>query len=302
MLEKVKGQDEGVYYLRRVVDGQLKLPLLLVGEPGVGRFLSVQEAAKEIFDDPSQSKQIDLGIHPDFCVVRSGGSDIKADAIRDLIHEVNFQPSRAPLKILVVDGVDRMSDAASNALLKTLEESPPRVRFFLLAEDADQVIPTILSRCVLVRYRKLPEDLVLSMMPDGKDALVYSRIADGSIGRAILYSGTGRLTLRDAMFSLFRLATSKDLPGMFAVIDSLGNDIELGIRFFEQIFRDLLMVPRAACLYNPDLQTELSKLKPMFKTSQLTALRVELQGLQVSLRRNVNVAFHFKTALASVFA
>ncbi len=302
MLEKVKGQDEAVYYLRRVVEGKLTLPLLLVGGPGVGRFLSVQEATKEIFDDPSQSKQIDLGVHPDFCVVRSGGSDIKAEAIRDLIQEVNFQPSRAPLKILVVDGVDRMSEAASNALLKTLEESPPRVRFFLLAEDADQVIPTILSRCVLVRYRKLSEDLVLSMLPSSDSALVYSRIADGSIGRAILYSGTGRLTLRNAMFSLFKLAASRDLPGMFAVVDSLGDDVELGIHFFEQIFHDMLMSPRQARLYNPDLQEEISKLKPLLKEKQLAALRVELQGLRVSLRRNVNVAFHFKTALASVFA
>lgn len=214
MLSNVQGQDEGVRFLRRVVDGALSDPLLLVGTEGVGRRYSVHEAAKEAFcggeeDDCFHCVQIDRGAHPDFVEIRpQDGKEIGVDAIRSVVNQAYSFPVTAKLRFFLIDGVDRMTPAAANALLKTLEEPPRMGRFFLLAEESSRVLATIRSRCGLVRYRPLAEDFVVASLArfekDGTKALVYARLAEGSLGRAVQLRGSGRLTLRDQVLSILQ--------------------------------------------------------------------------------------------------
>ena len=255
MLSDVRGQDTGIHYLRRVVDGHLKSPLLLVGEEGVGKRFAVLQTTKEIYCDGTrkdgcqcgQCAQLDAGIHTDFYMLApDGDKDIGVDAIRDLVSTAGVYPTTAPRKILVIDGADRLTNAAANALLKTLEEPPPTVRFFLLAESPARVIPTIRSRCGLVPFHALPEALILSVLQrfesDPTKALVFARLGDGSVGRAVRYWGSGRLTLRDKTFSLIRLALERDIAGLFSAVDSMEKELPQVLRFLSYILHDLLMI------------------------------------------------------------
>ena len=209
MLADVRHQTEAVRYLRRFVDGALTSPVLLVGASGVGRRFSVQQAVSEAFCMGERAPKCDCyscltiiqGTHPDFVTLTADSKDIGVDAVRDLTAKARDYPSVASMRCFLIDGADRFTVPAANALLKTLEEPPAKSRFFLISETSEQVLPTIRSRCGQLRYNRLPEAFVLSVLlqyeHDDAKALVYSRMGEGSAGNAIQYWGAGRLSLRE---------------------------------------------------------------------------------------------------------
>lgn len=304
MLANVHGQPEGVAYLQRVVEGAFTLPLLLCGEQGTGRRFSVLEAAKALFE-PSQHYALDHGAHPDFRVLEGeDGKDIKVDSVRDALDAAHALPAWAPLKFFVVDGADRLTDAAANALLKTLEEPPSKARFFLLAERIERVIPTIRSRCAVVSYRRLSERFILSKLvqitEDETKALVACRIAEGSLGNAVRCLVSGQLTLRDEVVAILSLTTRKDLFAVFSAVNDLGDNLSLGLRFLSQLLRDLLLVVRTPeRVLNVDIVDALRRLREQLGEAKILGLLAELRELRKRAESPINVAFHVKAALAS---
>lgn len=314
MLENVQGQEEGVEHLRRVVNGSSTSPLLLVGPKGVGKRYSVLEAIKEVFKETQteeacpQCYQLNKGLHPDFRYITSTeGKDIKVDDVRKMLAEAVIRPSRAPWKALVIDGADCMTPASGNALLKVLEESPDTVRFFLLAEDKQRILPTILSRCVEARYRRLPESFVVKKLceltSDSTKALVYCRLSGGSVGRAAKLLGSGRLGVRDRMIGLLKTGTTGDLPKLVKAVDDIGSDLSLGLLFLEHIVYDLVMLPHSTTfLSNLDIVSDLRNLREDMGEGRISKLRSELTEVLPRRRGPYNLAFNVKSMMASVFS
>jgi len=133
--------------------------LLLLGPPGLGRELAAVEAAA-LMTCPEQAgpwcdcpscRRVRAGSHPDVAAVlpAAAGRAIKIDQIRKVVDDAPGRPYEACRRVWIVDGVEAggMGSEAANAFLKTLEEPPEHVRFLLLAESADAVLPTIRSRC-----------------------------------------------------------------------------------------------------------------------------------------------------------
>lgn len=316
MLSEVVGQEEGVYFLRRVVEGHYTSPLLLVGDEGVGRRFSALHAVKEAFCSGTKEKgcgcidclQLDKGIHPDLTVVLpEGEKDIGVDVVREIIGQSDNAPVMAPHRMFIIDGADRLTAAAANAFLKTLEEPSPRVRFFLLAESNDRVLPTIRSRCGRVAYRTLPQSFVLSVIQqyesDPAKALVYAMMGEGSVGRSIRYWGSGRLGLRDRVFSLLQLALAGEPATFFPSIDALSKDLPLGLRFLEQILHDVLMAPLDPTrLINSDIAEGIAQVRSAKPLSVWVKLSRGVKGVSDRYRRTrINLAFHVKTLFAETF-
>jgi DNA polymerase-3 subunit delta' len=317
MLAEVQGQEEGVRFLRRVVEGKLTSPLLFVGDEGTGRRFSVVQAIKELFCSGTREKgcpcvdchQLDQSMHPDFTSLSvPDDKDIGVDAIREIVANADNAPLMAPLRCVLIDGVDRMTIPAANALLKTLEEPPQSLRFFLLAESDDRILPTIRSRTGKVSYRSLPEDFVLSVLQrhehDHAKALVYARMSEGSIGRAIRYWGAGRLGLRDRVVSLLQLALGGDVAGFFPSIDGFSQDLPLALRFLEQLLHDILMVAYVPDrLIHQDLSEGLAKLAGSRTFKVWSKFAVGLKAVRDRHRMTrINLSFHVKTLFAQTFA
>lgn len=311
MLNDVQGQSEGVRFLRRVVEGHVKSPLLLVGTEGVGRRYSVTEAAKEAFSkgDPESIHcvQITHGVHPDFIVVQPlDGKEIGIDAVRDVLERVDAFPSIAPMRYVVIDGADRMTTPAASALLKVLEEPCVTSRFFLLASSLATILPTIRSRCGLVRYRPLPEKFIADFLSKHTEnptkALVCARLSEGSVGRAYQYLASGRLTLRNKMLSLLKAGVAGDLSSLFSIVDDIDEDLPHGLRFFEHLLYDLTMLAHdPSRLSNLDIAEELGGLRAQMTEGQLQSLMGELGVLRRRMQAPINLAFHVKAYLATSF-
>lgn len=312
MLDTVQEQPEASRFLERVVRGELTSPLLLVGQEGVGRRFSVLAAARQSFSKGDATSphclQIDQGAHPDVAVIAPEipGREIGIAAIRQVIEDAYSFPSLVPSRFVIIDGADWLSTAAANAMLKTLEEPPKTTRFFLLAESSTDVMPTIRSRCGLVRYRPLSEAFIVRHLSqhstDPTKSLVCARLADGSVGRAVQYLGSGRLALRDQMLGLLEKGLTGDLSSLFIAVNDVSS-LKLGLRFLEHLLRDLVMLPTDPTrLTNVDIVDKLDALRNKLGGRRLGRLVTNLAEVTQYQRAPINLGFHVKAYLADAFA
>jgi DNA polymerase-3 subunit delta' len=145
-------------------------------------------------------------VHPDYHIIHrrlirlekkeNKASTLAAEVIRvHLNDKANNKSIMNRGKVFVVEEAELMNSTAQNSLLKTLEEPPGRTLIILLTTNANQLLPTIRSRCQLVRFSALPEQLVKEQLIkrgiDARDAEDAARISNGSLGSSIIWLEDG---------------------------------------------------------------------------------------------------------------
>ncbi len=169
------------------------------------------------------------------------------ESVRNLQEAVGRPPSEAPRKMYVILEPERMTDEAANALLKTLEEPPPRTVLLLLSHDTRNIIPTILSRCITVNFPPLsPEQVAAQLVeryevnPDDADEAA-SRAQGSFITAAKSLSDDYRETLEAALKLSRKLATGANAAYLLAVAEAF-KEKEAAARMINalsEIYRDL---------------------------------------------------------------
>jgi DNA polymerase-3 subunit gamma/tau len=151
-------------------------------------------------------------------------SNTSVDDIRSLREKVNYAPGQAKYKVYIIDEVHMLSNSASNALLKTLEEPPPQVIFILATTEIHKVLPTILSRCQRFDFRRIAQSDVVAKLETICKAEGIKIEPEGL--RLIARSATG--SLRDAENLLEQLTTyygnEIGLPQVQAVLGITGDE------------------------------------------------------------------------------
>ena len=173
------GQDTAVQALSaHVARGGGAGSVLIVGPDGVGRFALALGAAREILGtSPAATARVDSLQHVDLSVLDPAEG---IDGVRAAVERLSRKPAEGSRQVLILRDLDRMSDAAQNALLKTLEEPPAGAALIAMAESSDQLPETVVSRCRIVRARALsPEEMRRLGIPDDRIA-----VAEGSPGLA----------------------------------------------------------------------------------------------------------------------
>jgi len=130
-------------------------------------------------------------MHDDGEVRRRKATKLSVEVIRQfVIAKAGLQPSLGRAKVFVIAEAERMSDAAQNALLKTLEEPPDRSYLILLTPSADNLLPTTRSRCQEISFQALPTDFIHDRLIEGhavdtQAATFLAELSQGSLGTAI---------------------------------------------------------------------------------------------------------------------
>jgi len=166
----VLGQDHVVRTLRNAIEqNRLAHAYLFVGPRGTGKTSTARIFAKAL-NCPNGPK-IDFNPDDDVCqeiaegrsldvLEIDGASNNGVDQVRDLRESVKYSPARGQFKIYYIDEVHMLSTAAFNALLKTLEEPPPHVKFIFATTEVQKILPTILSRCQRFDLRPIPTQTI----------------------------------------------------------------------------------------------------------------------------------------------
>jgi DNA polymerase-3 subunit delta' len=219
---------------------------LIAGPPGIGKACFAEAAALwllagqpegEGFAAAAASPEAALvaaSSHPDFRrLVRTVDDKgklrtvIRVEEVRALQSVLGQTPSLAPWRVILVDSADEMNPNAANALLKNLEEPPQKTLFLLISHSPGRLLPTLRSRCRLLRLSPLAdaemhrflEAHAEGLSPDDRAALL--RLAAGSPGAALRFAEPGLADLEASMTALATLAPREAQAAALALARSL---------------------------------------------------------------------------------
>jgi DNA polymerase-3 subunit delta' len=151
-------------------------------------------AREDLRETDKKDTRVLIQPHPDVLILPPDPPQllIKLGQVRTLIQQAHYLPAEAPRRIFILTSASMMKEAA-NSLLKILEEPPPTVHIFLLAENPGELLPTIRSRCAQIRLGALPveeiEMLLVTRRPEipPKQRALIARLAQGAAGRALTF-------------------------------------------------------------------------------------------------------------------
>lgn len=192
--------------------GSLHHAWLFAGAPGIGKASYARQAAASLLaraaGDASGERTRSLiaaGSHPDFRVLERLPKDGKLDGdlarsitiaqVRSLQPLFATTPSLGPRRVVLIDAVDDLERSGANALLKNLEEPPAGTIFLLVSQAPGRLLPTIRSRCRLLRFEPLGRDDMLAALGDAlpdassDERAALARAGAGSPGRALRFAG-----------------------------------------------------------------------------------------------------------------
>ncbi|MDP3723450.1 MAG: DNA polymerase III subunit delta' [Candidatus Omnitrophota bacterium] len=180
--------------------GRVAHAYLLAGPDGVGKGRVALEMAKTLncvgearpCDACGPCRQIARRIHPDVHFLEPTGASeqIRMDDIRSLMGRIALRPFSARAQVAILADAQRLTEEAANSLLKVLEEPSARSYFFLTTSRLSDCLPTIVSRCQLIRCQPLPRESVRRILVetqgcDPRLAEVIARLAAGSASAAV---------------------------------------------------------------------------------------------------------------------
>jgi DNA polymerase-3 subunit delta' len=224
--------EEVATFLSAAQGGRLHHAWLLAGPQGVGKARFAEMAALRLLaeaagppfsapglecpEDHRVARLLAAGSHPDFRrlerVAREGGTDlarsISVAQVRSLQSLFATTPSLSNRRVILIDAIDDLERAGANALLKNLEEPPADTLFLLVSHAPGRLLPTIRSRCRLLRFSRLPhaemEAALRDALPDADAGEVRDLVTagEGAPGRAVRLAGLNVAAIEEAIGAL----------------------------------------------------------------------------------------------------
>jgi DNA polymerase-3 subunit delta' len=216
-LPGTESQPHAAAVLGPAIEGEPSHAYLFHGPPGSGKRTAARALATRLLAGAGQDAQVAERVaretHPDLTWVRPTGAAemLVGDIDEPVVTAATRTPFEAARRVFVIEGADAMNDRAANRLLKTLEEPPAFAHLILLADRREDVLPTILSRCQLVRFDP-PSPAVIErrLLEEGslepRTAAACARLALGDTELARRLAGPGGAELRSAAHALIAAA------------------------------------------------------------------------------------------------
>lgn len=284
---------------------------ILTGEKGMGKktlakafamTLLCQESGEEPCYECSSCRQFMTDNNPDVIYVsHEKPNSIGVDDIRKQINEdIMIKPYSSQYKIYIVDESEKMTVQAQNALLKTIEEPPAYGVLILLTTNADGLLQTILSRCVVLKmnplHDKVLKDYLIRNTGAGEEqADVTAAFARGNLGKAIdLVSSEDFLKMRESTLHMLKCLKEMEISELLDYIREI-KDYPMGIDayldFIQLWYRDILMLKVTNDINLLIFKDSYQTIVKVGQTSSFEGLESIIEGIgkaKARLKANVN--------------
>ncbi|MEW6358277.1 MAG: DNA polymerase III subunit delta' [Planctomycetota bacterium] len=235
-IRSIPGQDHVADMFERIFErDRLGHAYIFAGPKGVGKSLFARELAKALLcekskflgcDECSICRRVDSRNHPDVHWHRppEGKRIFPIDVVRDeIIPTMGVKAFEGGYKVFILEEAHMMNEEAANCLLKTLEEPPERSLLILITSAPNRLLPTILSRCQMVRFRAIPPDVLTKQLMQAleikrEEAENLAHLSGGSLAAALALHETGGIELKNSVTDRVIKAGPSD---NFAVADEL---------------------------------------------------------------------------------
>ena len=276
----IEGHDEVVEQFRRAISrGRLASSFLFAGPAGIGKCSFALKLAQamlcqtrpEAALDPCNAcpacTQVVAGTHPDVLMVAKpeGKAEIPVELFIGpkehrrqvgLLHDINLKPRMGGRRIAIIDDADYLNEEGANALLKIIEEPPPRAVLILIGTSPTKQLPTIRSRCQLIRFRPLPIETVAELLvskglvADPSEAARLARYSEGSLQRALELADPELWSFRNTLLERLSepmLASVELAKTVASFVDEVGKEpfaqrarLRQVVAFATEFYRQLL--------------------------------------------------------------
>jgi DNA polymerase III subunit delta' len=287
------GHEWAVNLLRQhIAHDAVRHAYLLTGPRGVGRrTLALRfaqalncpnpPAAGEACGTCRTCKQTEAMRYTDLAVIQAEteGGTLKIDQVREIQHILSLKPYQSKYRVAIFLRFHEANPNAQNALLKTLEEAPEHVILVLTADSAEQLLPTIVSRCEIMRLRPLPVEGVTDYLKQNgtqpEFAQLLAHLSGGRPGYALrLQAEPEELTLRTEKLDDLNKLLSASRVEKFAYAEKLSKDKES----FRKVLLIWLSYWRDVMLKSAEAEAPLANID---RTDEITALAGKLSLAQV---------------------
>src|SRR5438046_1904792 len=323
-----------------VAQNRLAHAYLFVGPRGIGKTSTARILAKSLncikgptvtpCGEGENCREIAGGNSLDVIEI-DGASNRGIDDVRELRDNVRYAPAKGRYKIYIIDEVHMLSSAAFNALLKTLEEPPPHVKFIFATTEPDKVLPTILSRCQRFDLHRIPANLIAQHLQfiAGKEKITLDPAAAHAIARGAegglrdaesmldqLVAFCGEKISESDVLNVFGFTSEQtvvDLTGRIlrgetpAAVDLLHQQSEAG-KDMMRLMSDLIAYLRDLLVFkampdalqedvHPDVQKSLAAHAELITTDRLLDLIDQFAAAEGRMKWAPNKKLHFEVAI-----
>lgn len=310
--EEVVGHEDIIKHLQNAISlKKVSHSYIFDGEAGSGkkllaRLFAMTLQCEKAGIDPCLNcpscKKVLSNNHPDIIFVQhEKPNSISVDEIRDqVVNDIAIKPYLGPYKIYIIHDAQKLTIQAQNALLKTMEEPPEYGILLLLTDNADGLLPTILSRCVRLQLRALSDDLVKQYLmevlhiPDYQ-ADVSASFARGNIGKARQIAGSEDFEYMTKMaMKLLKNIRSMELYDLVTMIKELSNEkqnISDYLELFVLWYRDVLLFKATREIDGLVFKNEYNYVKEDAQKRSYEGLEQIIEAIEKAknrLRANVN--------------
>ena len=308
----VVGHKDIINYIRNAVrEDKVSHAYILNGERGAGKKMLANLFAATLLcekggPDPCNEchscRQAESGNHPDIIkVTHEKPNSISVDDIREQVNNtIMIKPYQGPYKVYIIPQADMMTPQAQNALLKTIEEPPEYAVIMLLTENADTLLPTINSRCVMLKLRNIKDTLIKKYLmetmqvPDYK-ADMCTAFAQGNMGRAIMLANSEHFNeIRDEAVQLLKYINEMELSEIVQAVSRI-TAYKLEINDYLDIimiwYRDVLLYKATKDMDKVVFKDQIKYIKERAKRSSYEGIELIIESLEKAkarLKANVN--------------
>ena len=319
----ILGQEKAITVLQNALRRK-RVPqaYIFAGPEGVGKKFTALMLAKalnchELDDDAcdrcNSCHKIDEGIHPDVRVIAPDGQFIKIDQIRALQKDVGYKPFEGRKKVYILDQAEAMRVESANSLLKTLEEPTTDCIIILVTANVYALLPTVMSRCQLVRFVSLGVEPLTTLLVRQKQvaperARLIASLAEGCPGRALAMDAEETLDKRNRLEHLLHLLSSglQDVRVVFEQAEQLSAEKSALQEYLDILlawYRDMHLLREhgnARFVANVDAVPRLKETAAQLPASHLRRLFEIVYQTKLELLRNANVQLALEVMLISL--